>query len=61
MNLKPRPKLLADLKAGTRVVSNSFDLRDWKAEKAVNPNTYDEAEFTGLSQTFYFWTISEKR
>ena len=61
VNMKLRPKLLADLKPGTRVVSNTFDLGDWKAEKQVNLDTYDEAEFSGLSQTFYLWTVPTKR
>jgi precorrin-6B methylase 2 len=29
MNLKLRPKLLAELKAGSRVVSHAFDMGDW--------------------------------
>jgi tRNA A58 N-methylase Trm61 len=29
MNLKLRPKLLAELSAGTRVVSHGFDMGDW--------------------------------
>jgi precorrin-6B methylase 2 len=29
MNLKLRPKLQAELKAGTRVVSHAFDMGDW--------------------------------
>src|ERR1700693_2481772 len=33
VNLRLRPKLLKDLKPGTRVVSNSFGMGDWKAEK----------------------------
>src|SRR5258708_6503946 len=33
VNLKLRPKLLEQLKPGTRVVSNTFDMGDWKAEK----------------------------
>ncbi len=33
LNLKLRPKLLADLKPGTRVVSHRFDMGDWKPEK----------------------------
>ena len=61
VNMKLRPKLLADLKPGTRVVSNTFDLGDWKAEKEVNLNNYDDSEFTGLSQTFFLWTIPVKR
>jgi SAM-dependent methyltransferase len=34
VNLKLRPKLLAELKPGTRVVSHSHDMGDWKPEKA---------------------------
>src|SRR5262249_16847231 len=30
VNLKLRPRLLAELKPGTRVVSNTFDMGDWK-------------------------------
>lgn len=34
INLKLRPKIL-DLKPGTRVVSNSFDMDEWEAEETV--------------------------
>ena len=34
INMKLRPAIL-DLKPGTRVVSNSFDMEDWKADQAV--------------------------
>jgi SAM-dependent methyltransferase len=33
VNLRLRPKLLKDLAPGSRVVSNSFDMGDWKPEK----------------------------
>ena len=33
VNLRLRPKLLKDLKPGSRVVSNSFGMGDWKPEK----------------------------
>jgi precorrin-6B methylase 2 len=33
LNLKLRPKLLKDLKPGTRIVSHSHDMGDWPAEK----------------------------
>jgi SAM-dependent methyltransferase len=33
VNLRLRPKLLKDLKPGTRVVSHSFPMGDWKPEK----------------------------
>jgi hypothetical protein len=38
INLKLRPKIL-DLKPGTRIVSNTFDMGDWKPdESATIPN-----------------------
>lgn len=36
LNLKLRPKLLSDLKPGTRIVSHSFDMGDWEPEKTVD-------------------------
>jgi len=33
LNLKLRPKLLKDLKPGTRIVSHSHDMGDWPAER----------------------------
>jgi len=50
VNLRLRPKLLAELKPGTRVVSNSFDMGHWK---------YEKISFVG-EQPIYFWTIPPK-
>ena len=38
VNLKLRPKLLKDLKPGTRIVSHSFDMGEWKPEKEETVN-----------------------
>jgi len=38
VNMKLRPKLWSDLKPGTRVVSHSFDMEDWKPEKTEDVN-----------------------
>ena len=35
INMKLRPKIL-NLKPGTRIVSNSFDMEDWKADQTEN-------------------------
>lgn len=51
VNLRLRPKLWSDLKPGTRVVSNTFDMGDWKPEKQI--------DFNG--RRLYFWTIPAKR
>jgi len=50
VNLKLRPKLLRDLKPGTRVVSHSFDMGDWKPVKKLE---------VGGEEIFY-WVIPGK-
>lgn len=47
VNMRLRPKLLEQLKPGTRIVSHSFSMGDWKPEQTI---TVDGA-------TVYFWTI----
>ncbi len=47
VNLKLRPKLLKELKPGTRVVSHSHDMGDWTPEK--------ETDIGG--HRLYLWTI----
>ncbi len=36
LNLKLRPKLLKELKPGTRIVSHAFDMGDWKPEQTLD-------------------------
>ena len=51
LNIKLLPKLLADLKPGTRVVSHNFDMGDeWEPEKRVDLE----------HRSIYLWTIPEK-
>ena len=50
LNLKLMPKLMKELKPGTRIVSHAFDMGDWKPEK--------ELEVEG--RKVYFWTIPKK-
>ena len=52
VNLKLRPKLLSDLKPGTRVVSHAFNMGDWEPDKTV---TVEQG-----GQTLYLWTIPAK-
>ena len=55
INLKLKPRLLEQLKPGTRVVSNTFDMGEWKAEKE---SSVDNEDFdTGLSRKFFLWRI----
>ena len=51
VNLKLRPKLLSDLRPGTRVVSHNYHMGDWEPrEKASVP-------VGGIEHTVYFWVI----
>lgn len=57
INLKLKPKLLQDLKPGTRLVSNTFDMGDWKAEKEVDVEGDDDETF--LSRRLFLWRVPE--
>ena len=50
INLKLRPKLWSDCKAGTRIVSHSFDMGDWQPEKKIEVD----------GRNLYYWTIPAK-
>ena len=55
VNLKLRPKLLNDLKPGTRIVSNTFDMGDWNPEKEVTVG--DPEQGPSLSHRLFLWTV----
>ena len=50
LNLKLLPKLLAELKPGTRIVSHAFDMGSWKPQQTLKAD----------GSTVYFWTIPAK-
>ncbi|MFP5379162.1 MAG: SAM-dependent methyltransferase, partial [Vicinamibacteria bacterium] len=50
LNLKLRPKLMKELKPGTRIVSHAFDMGDWKPEQELDVN----------GRKVYFWTIPKQ-
>lgn len=54
VNLKLRPKLLNDLRPGTRIVSHNYDMGDWKAEAV------EEVTVRGTKHYVYRWTVPEK-
>ena len=51
LNEKLRPRLWAELKPGTRIVSHQFDMGDWKPQQKIDLN----------GRTIYFWTVPERR
>jgi precorrin-6B methylase 2 len=60
VNLKLRPKLLEQLKPGTRVVSNTFDMGDWKPEKEATVGDDNEDSYSSLSKKLFLWIIPRK-
>ena len=51
LNVKLRPRLLEQLKPGTRVVSHDFDMGDWEPDQTIEVD----------SKTVYVWTIPDRR
>jgi SAM-dependent methyltransferase len=58
LNQKLKPKLLADLKPGTRVISNTFDMGDWKPVKEIKVEGTDDDTY--LSRNLYLWIIPQR-
>ena len=52
LNVKLRPRLLAELKPGTRIVSHQFDMGTWKPERKVE---------LSAGRVIYLWTIPERK
>jgi precorrin-6B methylase 2 len=50
INAKLRPKLLKELKPGTRIVSHAFDMGDWKPQQTLNVE----------GKTVYYWVVPEQ-
>jgi SAM-dependent methyltransferase len=50
VNLKLRPKLLRDLKVGSRIISHQFDMGDWQPDKQIDMEW----------RKVYMWTVTEK-
>ena len=50
VNLRLRPKLLAELKPGTRIVSHNYDMGDWKPLQTITVKVPEE-------HTIYYWVV----
>lgn len=50
VNLRLRPKILNDLKPGTRVVSHAFDMKEWEPDERSNP----------MGARVYLWIVPAK-
>jgi predicted RNA methylase len=54
VNLKLRPKLLKELRPGTRIVSHNYGLGDW------DPITTERLETAKGHHLIFFWVVPEK-
>jgi trans-aconitate methyltransferase len=55
VNMRLRPKLLADLKPGTRVVSHNYDMGDWKPLQTITVKLPDG------DHTVYYWVVPARK
>jgi precorrin-6B methylase 2 len=58
VNLKLRPKLLRDLKPGTRIVSTTFEMGDWKPDKEMTVGDPNDESF---SHRLYLWIVPPRK
>jgi hypothetical protein len=56
INLKLRPRIL-NLKPGTRIVSNTFTMGEWKADQTFD---VDDKKSCGDYSTAYLWIVPAK-
>jgi hypothetical protein len=55
LNVLLRPKLLSELRPGSRIISHDFRMGDWKPEQTVR------VPWGKLYRTVYFWTVPAPR
>ncbi len=57
VNLALRPRLLYELRPGTRVVSHDFDMGEWQPERSVTVPVPDKTVGTKKESTIYLWVV----
>ncbi|BAZ20610.1 hypothetical protein NIES4073_14860 [Kalymmatonema gypsitolerans NIES-4073] len=53
VNVQLRPKLLQELKPGTRIISHDFDMGEWKPERV------ERVKGSARQHTIYYWVVPE--
>ena len=56
-----RPKMLAELKPGSRIVSHDYSLGDWESDNRVTFDTPEKEVINGSSQTTLFYYVVPAR
>jgi len=57
VNLALRPKILAELKPGTRVVSHDYDMREWRPDAEQTIPAPDKKVGMRKESTVYLWIV----
>jgi hypothetical protein len=55
VNMKLRPRLLAELKPGTRIVSHMFSMGDWTPDKEI------KVQMPEYEHTVFRWVIPRRQ
>src|SRR5690606_30513439 len=51
LNVKLRPKLLSELRPGTRIVSHDFSMEDWRPDEELHVSV------PSGKRTVYYWVV----
>jgi len=57
VNIALRPKILAELKPGTRVVSHDYDMREWRPDAQETVSAPDKTVGMRKESTVYLWIV----
>jgi len=60
VNLALRPKILADLKPGARVVSHDYGMREWRPDAIETVQAPDKTVGMRKESTVYLWVVPAK-
>ena len=58
VNQRLRPRLQQELQPGTRIVSNTFDMGEWKPDREANVEGVDENSY--FSRKLFLWTVPQR-
>ncbi len=59
INIRMRPKLLKELKPGTRIATHAFNMGEWKAEHEESVDGYQVYLFIVPANVTGKWEVSE--
>ena len=57
VNLQLRPRILFDLRAGTRIVSHDYDMADWEPERSLVVPAPGKTVGLRQESTIYLWIV----